>query len=109
MSSTPERIIEYLQTIETTYKDCRVVTQLEMRCLVWYFLYVQNVLSQFSTEWTGCVFRQSEESCLFVTKAVREGTPQVVYVTARTPIDCVRVFVRKWHNDTLEWYPDRYA
>lgn len=109
MATTPKRIVEYLRTIDTDYKDNRILTELEHRCLVWYFLYVQNVLSQFSMEWVGCTFSQKETYFLLTTKVVREGVRQVVFTSGRTPIDCVRIFVRKWHDDTLEYYEDQYA
>lgn len=108
MASTQKKILEYLRTIDTEYKDNRVLSQLEHRCLVWYFLYLQNVLSQFGLEYKGSVFRQGEAQCLLVTKAYRGATQLVAYTSGRTTIDCVRIFVRKWHDDSLEWFPDRY-
>jgi hypothetical protein len=109
MASTPSPIIEYLRTIDAEYSDHRIVSEQEMRCLVWYFLYVQNVLSQFSMSWRGCSFRQSDDFCLLVTKVVRAGVNEVVYTSGRTPLDCVRIFTRKWHQDTLEYVPDKFA
>lgn len=109
MASTPNKIIEYLRTIETTYTDCRVITELEMRCLVWFFLYGESVFSQFGRTWRGCTFRQSEEQCLLCVKSSWGDTQDVVFITARNPIDCVRIFCRKWHDDTLVWHVDRYA
>lgn len=109
MASTPKKIIEYLRTIDKEYRDNRVLTELEHRCLVWFFLYGQNVLSQKGMVWRGCVFRQEETSCLLVVKAGPVDTPQVGFVTGRTPIDCVRIFCRRWHDETQEWYEDKFA
>jgi hypothetical protein len=109
MASTPKKLIEYLQTIDTTYKDCRVLTNQELRALVWFFLYGQNVFSQVGRDWVGCVFRQRELECLLVVKSRREGTQQVAFVTARTPIDCVWVFCKKWYADTVAWSEDKFA
>lgn len=109
MASTPTPIIKYLKTIETNYKDCRVCTALELRSLVWFFLYGENVFSEIGRTWRGATFRQQETMCLMCVKSGLDGIPQVAYVTDRTPIDCVVTFAKKWHKDTIEWNFDKYA
>lgn len=109
MSTTPEKIIEYLRTIDQSYRDQRIVSETELRALVWFFEYGQNVFSQVGRDWVGCTFRQKETTCLLVVKARLNGTQEVVFVTDRTPIGCVRTFCKKWHADTLRWVPDQYA
>lgn len=109
MTPTPHKVIEYLKTIETTYTDCRILTEQEHRALVWFFLYGQNVFSQIGHVWRGATFRQRETTCIMTVKGGQEGIPQVAYVTDRTPIDCVLTFAKKWHAGTVEWYEDRYA
>ena len=109
MASTPKAIIEYLRSIDAEYKDQRVITEQELRSLVWLFLYGTNVFSQLGRDWRGVSFRQSDETCSMVVRSGFGGVLDVAFVTGRTPIDCVRIFCRKWHNDTLAWYPDKYA
>lgn len=109
MSSTPEKVIEYLETIETTYQDSRVLTQLELRALVWFFLYGENVFSQVDRTWRGCSFRQRDNVCLLTVRSSWGGTQDVAFITCRTPTGCVSLFCKKWHDDTLAWYPDKYA
>lgn len=109
MAATPSPIIEYLQTVETEYRDNRVISELEHRCLVWFFVYGENVLSQIGWRWRGAVFRQRETQCMLVVKSGTDEVPRVAFVTGRTPTDCVRIFCRQWHNDTCAWYDDKYA
>ena len=108
MSSTPSPIVEYLRTIDLTYRDQRILSEQELRSLVWFFLYGENVFSQVGRSWAGAVFRQREQGCLLVVKSRLGDVPQVVFLTARTPVDCVRVFCRKWHSDSLQWVEDQY-
>jgi hypothetical protein len=109
MASTPEKIIEYLRTIDLEYRDCRILTETELRSLVWFFLYGENVLSEIGWTWRGCTFRQSAETCLLVVKAGTRDTPQVAFFTARTPISCVLSFAKAWHNDRVKWSNDKFA
>jgi hypothetical protein len=108
MASTPKKIAEYLRTVDSDYKDNRILTELEHRSLVWFFLYGQNVFSQIGWDWRGAIFRQKGEQCLLVVKAGTQDTPLVGFITDRTPIDCVRVFCRRWHAGTQDWYADNY-
>jgi len=109
MTPTQPKLIEYLRTISTDYVDQRVVTEQELRALVWFLNYGQNVFSQVGRDWRGCTFRQSESTCLLVVKSALGPIPQVAFVTGRTPIDCVVIFCKKWHGDTVSWVPDQYG
>lgn len=109
MSPTADKIIEYLQTVETTYTDCRVCTQLELRSLVWFFTYGQNVFSESGRDWKGATFRQDETTCLMVVKSDLDGIRQVAYITDRTPTGCIVSFCKKWHGDRVEWFKDKYG
>lgn len=109
MATTTKKILEYLQTIETTYTDCRVLSQTELRVLVWFFLYGENVFSQVGLSWRGCSFRQSMTTCLLVVKASRGDIPLVAFCTDRTPIGCVLAFCKNWHADKVAWTGDKYA
>lgn len=109
MVSTPKKVLEYLRTIETTFTDCRILTEQELRALVWFFLYGENVLSQIGWTWRGCTFRQSETTCLLVVKSGTKDTPQVAFFTDRNPIGCVLGFCKAWHNDRVKWSADQYA
>lgn len=109
MAATQAKIIEYLQTIETTYTDARVVSEQEHRALVWFFLYGQNVFSQIGHDWRGASFRQQETMCLLTVKGGTADTPLVAYISGHNPIGCVLTFCKRWHADTVEWHHDRYA
>lgn len=109
MASTPKPILAYLRTIETTYTDQRILTETELRSLVWFFLYGQNVLSEAGDTWRGCSFRQRKTTCLLVVKGGTIDAPQVAFITDRTPTGCVLAFCKAWHNDRVKWQDDQYA
>lgn len=109
MAPTPDRILSNLRTIEQTFTDCRVVTEREMRALVWFFHYGENVLSQIGWTWRGATFRQAQETCLLVVKAGTRELPRVAFFTDRHPIGCVLSFCKAWHNDRVKWTEDKFA
>ena len=109
MAATPKAIVEHLRQIETDMVDQRNVTELELRALVWFFEYGQNVFSQSGRDWRGATFRQDATTCLLVTKSEIHGIRQVAFITDRTPISCVVAFCKKWHADRVEWYDDKYV
>ena len=108
MASTSSSVATWLKTLSTEVNDSRILTTEELRALAWFFLYGQNVFSQYGMDWRGASFRQREERCNLAVKAGEEGIPLVAFVTAQNPISCVRIFVRQWHEGTVKWYADRY-
>lgn len=109
MADTPDPILEYLRTIHDLDDTGTVITPTELRALVWFFIYGENVLSQIGGTWRGCSFRQNETTCLLVVKATIDDLPQVAFITARTPTDCVVTFCKQWHADRVKWNNDKYA
>ena len=58
---------------------------------------------------TGCSFSQRGLNTLLVLKAVRDDIPQVVFVTEKFPMDCIRTLGRLWIEDRLKWHLDRFT
>ena len=108
MAFTRVDVLDKIRTIETDYKDCRAATEREMRVLVWFYTYLFNILSEKGRLLKGHSFRQKETTCLLVVKTELDGIPQVVFVTARTPMDCMVSFCKKFYGGTLEWVTDKY-
>lgn len=104
--------LDYYSIVEPTFDgwtDHRLLSLDEAAAMVWYFVYGQNVFSQFGRDWTGCSFRQDETSCLLVSRSTIDGRRQVAFTTGRTPTDCVRVFCRRFRAGEVEWYDDKYG
>ena len=108
MTATPAGVLEYLRTVDVEYKDNRCLSERGHRALVWLLYYGENVFSQVSRTWRGVSFRQADAVCRLVVKSTRAGVREVAYVTGRTPTDCVLIFCRMWHQDRVEWVPDKY-
>lgn len=54
-------------------------------------------------------FKCSKDDTLMVVKVLAGEAQYVVFVTRRTPMDCVRTFVRKLDSSALALYPDKFA
>lgn len=109
MSTTPMGVSTQLDSLLESWPIQGPVTRREAESLLWFFVYGQNVLSESGRDWTGAVFRQRETTCLLVVKSRYGETQDVVFVTGRTPTDCVVLFRKKYLEESLQWIPDRYA
>ena len=109
MVATSKIILKHLQEVTTELGAGAGLSEEEIRALVWFLHYGQNVYSQSGRDWTGATFRQRETTCLLVAKSRLGDIPQVVFVTDRTPVGCILAFAKQWEADTLTWVPDKYA
>lgn len=108
MASTPAVILGHLETVFPGSMDEKVLSTEDYKTLAWFFHYGQNVFSEFGMDWLGASFRQRGTRCTLAVKAIYDDAQRVAFVTGRTPMDCMRIFVRKWHQGTVSWYLDKY-
>lgn len=104
-------ILELEESVKQTlsgWTDHRLLDKEELTAMLLFLVYGQNVYSQFSADWTGASFSQSESTCLLVARRVENGIPQVAFCTGRTPTDCMRIWWRRLRDDTLTWTRDKY-
>lgn len=90
------------------WKDGREITKPELAALLSFVLYGENVLSQLGRPSTGFSVRHSEWETMLTVRTCHDGVHEVVFVSGRTIVDCVRVFWKKLCADALEWRFDRY-
>ena len=75
-----------------------------------YFLeYLVNLLESQGLFLRGYSFKSQGWSWLLVVKVVWRETPQVAFTTERNPTGCMRVFLRKLGDETVNWQVDRFA
>ena len=94
-------------TWEEIDKDDQLMRQL--RALFFFFFEILMEGPNSEREITGCSFSQRGTNTLLVIKGVHEGIPQVGYVTAKYPIDCVTVAGRLILQGQLKWHLDKFA
>lgn len=107
-SPTPvilERFDEALQA----WTDERFVSREEIRSLSMFVLYLVNLLEDVGAVYTGHSMRIGAPMCLLVVRGVVDEIPHVVFTSGRTPMACIRIFLRKLDEGLLEWSVDRYA
>lgn len=109
MPAIGKGLLERLKLIDNAYGDCRYHPEQELRLYVWFHEHLFSELSQIGGVETGYVFRQRGELTLLVYKAKFDGTQRVVFVTASTPVLCMKILCRKFYADELKWVDDKYA
>lgn len=109
MATIHPKILERLRTIEAAGNDHREASDQDLRVLWWLHTYMWNECSQFSMELRGWSFRPEQETCRLTVRVRMEGIPRVAFTTGRTPTDCAVIFCRKFYNDTVQWYDDKYG
>lgn len=90
------------------WTDERFVTRQQLWAMSMFFLYLVNLSETDGWSYDGHSLKVGAPMCTLTVKAHIEGTPQVVFTSGRTPMGCVRVFIRKLEEDLLEWRPDQY-
>lgn len=109
MAPTATKVLETLQEHLEGWKDGRICTREDI--LVWYkyIAYLVNLLESDGIEYRGHSLKNGSPLCLLVTKVTLEGTPYVVFTSGRTTTDCMRIFLKRLEERTLELRPDRFG
>jgi len=71
--------------------------------------YLVNLLEAAGLYWRGQSFSNRGWAVLLVVKAAKGDTPYVGFVTERTTTACMRVFLRKLGEGSVNWKPDKFA
>lgn len=103
---------EYLEQFEQSlldWTDSRFLTRDQLRTVAMFTMYLVNLAEQDGWVLRGYSWKESEYLGCLVVKATVEGVPQVVFTNAKTPINGMRIFLRKLEEDFLEWVPDKYG
>lgn len=103
-----DNVLQRILAIKNDYADTLEATSQELRLYHWFHTYLcQEILNIGGVE-TGYVFRQSDRGTLLVYKATFEDVRRVVFVSASTPVECMRIFCRQYYDDQLKWVKDKY-
>lgn len=90
------------------WDDQRFITRDDLRALAMFNMYLVNLLEAQGYSYDGHSLNIKTPMCLLVVRGTSDGVPQIVFTSARTPIGCIRIFVRKVEGEMLEWRPDKF-
>lgn len=102
---------EYLEQFKKSlegWTDERFVSRAELQNLAMFSMYIVNLAEEDGWGYAGHSWKESEHLGCLVVKADRDGIPQVVFTSARTYTEGIRVFLKKMDAGFLEWRDDKY-
>lgn len=103
---------EHVEAFEQSlagWTDSRFLSRDQLRSLAMFTMYLVNLAEHDGWTFRGYSWKESEYLGCLVVKAVADGVPSVVFTNAKTPVEGMRIFLRKMEGDFLEWVPDKYA
>lgn len=105
------RNTEHVQVFEQSlldWTDSRFLTRDQLRTVAMFTMYLVNLADHDGWSLDGYSWTERASLGCLVVKATIEGTPYVVFTSARTPINGMRIFLRKLDEGLLNWVPDKY-
>lgn len=91
------------------WTDERFITREQLSAVAMFTVYLVNLLEDAGAVYTGHSLRVKSPMCLLVVRGSLDGIPHVVFTSGRTPLSCIRIFLRKLEEDLLEWSPDKFG
>lgn len=91
------------------WTDQRFISTDDIRTLAMFTMYLVNLADHDGWTYRGHSWKEADHLGCLVVKAIIDGTPQVVFTSARTLTSGMRIFLRKMEGDFLEWVPDKYG
>lgn len=71
--------------------------------------YIVNLLEDRGLHWRGQSVKNQGWSVLLVVKVARDSLPLVGFFTERTTTHCMRLFLKKLAEGTINWQKDKFA
>lgn len=90
------------------WTDHRFVSANQVRDLAMFHLYLVNLSEADGWRYDGHSWKESASMGCLTVKATVDGVPSVVFTSARTSANGIRIFLRKLEGEMLEWIPDKY-
>lgn len=106
------RNTEHVKVFEQSlanWDDSRFITREELRSMAMFNLYLVNLADHDGWTLRGYSWKESEYLGCLTVKATVDGVPSVVFTSAKTPVEGMRIFLRKLEGDFLEWVRDKYG
>ena len=90
------------------WTDERFISRDYIRAVAMFGVYLVNLAEADGWSYYGHSWKEGVGMGCLVVKATREGTPQVVFVNARTYIGSIVTFLRLLDVAQLDWRDDKY-
>ena len=103
-----EHLKEFTRSLEG-WTDSRFLTREQLKTIAMFTMYLVNLAEHDGWVLRGYSWKESPHMGCLVVKATRGELPYVVFTNARTPVNGMKIFLRKLEEDFLEWVPDRYG
>ena len=91
-----------------SWTDERILTREAIRALYLFVEYIVNLGDEDGWEYSGHSFKRSLPLSTLVIKAVIDDTYVVSFISGRTFLNYIRIFLRHVNAGTLEWRRDKY-
>lgn len=105
------RDTEYVQEFKKSlgvWTDERFASRQQLEDLAMFNLYLVNLAEADGWTYDGHSYKNSVPMGCLVVKATIRDIPYVVFTSGRTPVSCIRIFLRKMEEGLLEWQKDRF-
>lgn len=109
MPELNDGVLKRLRQLDGKFRDNDFYPEQELRLYVWLHEHLFDEIVKIGGVETGYVFRQRGDMCLLVYKAKFDGVQRVVFLTAPTPVRCIKSLCRKFYADQLKWVDDKFA
>lgn len=103
---------EYVEEFENSlakWTDSRFISKEEVHTLAMFTMYLVNLADADNWLLRGWSWKRGDFLGCLVVKAVVAEVPSVVFTNASTPVEGMRIFLRKMEGGFLEWVRDRYG
>lgn len=99
---------ETFQEALACWTDERHISREQIATLFYFGQHIVNLADDNGWVYDGHSYKEGVPLGTLVIKAHLEDTPVVCFVSGRTFLNCVRVFLRKVDADLCEWRADRF-
>lgn len=109
MSSMANEHLEQFCSSLEDWVDERFISKLELRDVAMFTMYLVNLGEHDGWELRGHSHKRGVPLGTLVVKVVLHEKPLVCFISGRTLVNCIRIFLRRLEEDTVEWRDDKYA
>lgn len=102
-----EYLAEFRKSLEG-WTDERMISRDDLEALTMFNMYIVNLASDDGWVYNGHSLNYTQVNSRLVVRGTIDGIPHVVFSSGRTPMGCVRAFLRKMDEGWLEWSVDRF-
>lgn len=107
----PARDSAHVEEFRKSLKDWvdeRFISRNDLEALAMYHMYIVNLGDDQGWLYDGESYKPGRVMGRLVVKSWVQEEPFVCFISGRTYVNCVRIFLRRLAEGTAEWVPDKY-